>query len=75
MASWTQRFVGDAADTLLKRLSDFLNTKRTAYAQYSTILNSSGTGKSRMIDELGKKVVVIPMCFRNDGTTGELSPF
>ena len=31
------------------------------YARYASITQSSGTGKSRMVDELAKKMFCIPM--------------
>ncbi len=34
------------------------------YGSYVSILNSSGTGKSCMVDELSLKIITVPMCLR-----------
>ncbi|KAL0960694.1 hypothetical protein HGRIS_005719 [Hohenbuehelia grisea] len=36
------------------------------YAHYVVLFQSSGTGKSRLVDELSKTVFVIPMCLRDN---------
>jgi hypothetical protein len=33
-------------------------------------VNSSGTGKSRMVDELGKTIITVPMCLRDPQSSG-----
>ncbi|TFK53306.1 hypothetical protein OE88DRAFT_1733256 [Heliocybe sulcata] len=68
--SWNREFKGAAVDVLLKTLSSFMDRGRDPYARYATFVNSSGTGKSRIVDELGKRVVVVPMCLRQGGTYG-----
>ena len=40
------------------------------YARYASISQSSGTGKSRMVDELAKTILCLPM---NLGSTSGLS--
>jgi hypothetical protein len=42
------------------------------YANYAAIVQSSGTGKSRLVDEFAKKNLVIRMNFRNDASSGNL---
>ncbi|KAG6894184.1 hypothetical protein C0992_007173 [Termitomyces sp. T32_za158] len=41
------------------------------YAQVIPIVQSSGTGKSRMIDELSKELIVIPLNLRPHNNTGK----
>jgi hypothetical protein len=45
------------------------DTKRE-YAKYISIIQSSGMGKSRMIDEVSKTKFTIPLCLRS-GITGK----
>ncbi|KAF8546142.1 hypothetical protein OG21DRAFT_1491539 [Imleria badia] len=46
---------------------------RRLYARYTAIIQSSGMGKSRTVDEMGKSELVIPMVLRPDDSTGEPS--
>jgi hypothetical protein len=70
--SWEREFVGDAATALWayieKSFYDPKNEK--VYARYTSIVQSSGMGKSRTIDELGKHHFVIPMNLRSATSTG-----
>ena len=34
------------------------------------MVNSSGTGKSRVVHEAARKIITVPMCLRQRGTTG-----
>ena len=57
-------FKGDLADVLLETIADHRNKARSPYARLTSIVNSSGTGKSRMVDQLGKEIITVPMCPR-----------
>ncbi len=46
----------------------------TAYGRFLSIVQSSGTGKSRMIDELSKEHLVVPINLWPRHETGELTP-
>ncbi len=60
--SWKIDFKGDSAKFFLKMLQNYqADTLRLYYARFVTITQSSGTGKSRMIDEAGKEVILIPV--------------
>jgi hypothetical protein len=65
MNSWNEKYIGSAA----KRLYETIKThcKKT---RYSAIVQSSGMGKSRMIDELSKDHLVIPINLRPELSTG-----
>jgi hypothetical protein len=43
-----------------------------AYADYLPIVQSSGTGKSRMVDEVAKKLFTILFNLREDANGGSL---
>ena len=36
--------------------------KNDIYARFTIFVQSSGMGKSRMVDEMARKVLVIPVC-------------
>ncbi|KAF8339651.1 uncharacterized protein EI90DRAFT_3037372 [Cantharellus anzutake] len=64
--AWRGTFKGDLANVLLETIADCLSKDkvRTPYGGLSCIVNSSGTGKSRMVDQLGTEVITVPMCLR-----------
>ncbi|KAI0245004.1 hypothetical protein BJV78DRAFT_1270708, partial [Lactifluus subvellereus] len=48
--AWSSTFKGDAANVLLATISNYLDKQRDPYTRQTSIVNSSGTGKSRMVD-------------------------
>ena len=68
--AWEGEFKGDLAVVLLGTVADYLSKDKTPYARSTTIVNSSGTGKSRMVDQLGTEVIVVPMCLRQKKSSG-----
>jgi hypothetical protein len=76
--SWDRKFEGPAADALLHTISTHLTKlpsgsgSPSSYANCAPLVNSSGTGKSRMVDELSKRVITVPMCLRGHGTNGSV---
>lgn len=74
--SWDRQFEGPAADVLLHTISTYLTKPPSgprppsSYANCAPLVNSSGTRKSRMVDELSKRVITVPMCLRGYGTKG-----
>jgi hypothetical protein len=63
--AWDAPFLGDAHERLHKTMDSRWRSKNTLYARYLAIVQSSGTGKSRMIDELSKEHFVIPINLRS----------
>ncbi len=59
--SWQNDFRGNAAKSLLTILQNYRRDSGQFYARYVNIIQSSGTGKSRMTDEAGKDVILIPV--------------
>ncbi|KAF8491846.1 hypothetical protein F5888DRAFT_1637389 [Russula emetica] len=51
------KYKGDLVDVLRKTIADYLSKDRTPYARLTTVVNSSGTGKSRMVDQLGTETI------------------
>ncbi|OCH85213.1 hypothetical protein OBBRIDRAFT_860305, partial [Obba rivulosa] len=68
MASWNEAFVGEADEGLHEYLINI--REGSIYARIFPLANASGIGKSRTIDELSKKYVVIPL-----NLSIELSPY
>jgi hypothetical protein len=73
--AWNTTFKGDAATVLFNTISDLLNPKVVAYARSTCIINSSGTGKSRMVDELSMSIITLSMCLRSHGSRGIVPPY
>jgi hypothetical protein len=71
LKSWKEGYVGQAAQALLKTMDKYYDDHDDRYyAKYITIVQSSGMGKSRMVDELSKVVLVIPVNLREPTTNG-----
>jgi len=62
--AWNSEFKSDLARVLIETIADYLSRDRTPYARLTTIVNSSGTGKSRVVDELSTQIITVPMCLR-----------
>lgn len=78
--TWKEEFKGEAAQVLLERLyliakeridrstsppsSSAYYDPRPIYARYLPIVQSSGTGTSRLIQEISSEVFVVPLCLR-----------
>jgi hypothetical protein len=75
--SWKATFVGDSPieglkDHIITQLRGARKTKQKIelYGRYCSIIQSSGMGKSRLLDELSKTHFMIPINLRRDGTGG-----
>ncbi|KDQ13786.1 hypothetical protein BOTBODRAFT_188265 [Botryobasidium botryosum FD-172 SS1] len=63
--AWEGPYEGNAALDFRLTLDD-MNSKRgeKLYANFVSLVQSSGTGKSRLLDEIAKTVFTIPFCLR-----------
>ncbi|KAI9572000.1 hypothetical protein HD554DRAFT_2186431 [Boletus coccyginus] len=73
--AWKVQYVGDAAAVLLNRIKNSLPDPKRDDSPSSTsgmaaIIQSSGVGKSRAVDEIAKGELVIPMVLRPQGSSG-----
>ncbi|KAI9455312.1 hypothetical protein HD554DRAFT_2317739 [Boletus coccyginus] len=73
--AWSVHYVGDVATVLRNHIKNALlgscdDDNRVLYAQYTAIIQSSGMGKSRAVDEMAKDELVIPMVLRPESSTG-----
>ncbi|PCH43322.1 hypothetical protein WOLCODRAFT_103392 [Wolfiporia cocos MD-104 SS10] len=70
MKAWQEEYSGDSHELLLNEINR-MNSKRlsiperNSYANHLPIIQSSGTGKSRMVDEMAKLIFTIPFCIRD----------
>ena len=65
MQSWDIQYVGNADDLLYDHLASYPKDE-DKYARYTSIVQASGMGKSRGVDELAKKHLVVTMNLRED---------
>ncbi len=68
LESWQKEFKGkpDALESVIRTYLD--PTKGPPrYARYAAVTQSSGTGKSRMVDELAKTILCLPLNFGSHG--------
>jgi hypothetical protein len=72
MQSWSINYVGNASSSLFEYLFDYPRDE-DKYAKYTSIVQSSGMGKSRAMDELSKTRLVVPLNFRQDSNGNFLS--
>ena len=70
--SWMREFSGDTAHALWKNIKIYYNSR--FYAHCTAIVQSSGMGKSRTVDELAKHHFVIPLNLRGPNSGGSICP-
>ncbi|KAF8519088.1 hypothetical protein BU17DRAFT_47994, partial [Hysterangium stoloniferum] len=73
--AWEQDYVGTAVEGLELHIKKYYRTnvegtEKMHYAHYTSIIQSSGMGKSRLIDEFAKSHFVIRMNLRGANTGG-----
>lgn len=80
ISSWKTEYKGNSALLFRKRVENanrqlYNQAKRTEFkdstiSNFIPILQSSGMGKSRLVDEVGKKVLTISICLKkgDDGS-------
>ncbi|KAM6495407.1 hypothetical protein JOM56_008113 [Amanita muscaria] len=68
--SWERPYVGQAAEALWTYIRSHYNTNEQIYEHSCSVVQSSGMGKSRTVDELGKKCFSIPINLRDAQSTG-----
>ncbi|TFK66223.1 hypothetical protein BDN72DRAFT_860060 [Pluteus cervinus] len=70
--AWNLDYKGDGARALWSWIQAECEEmhKKSYYAKYVPIIQSSGTGKSRTVDELGKSNLVIPMNLQKPHSKG-----
>ena len=70
--AFESHFIGDA-NFLCKAIRDvFSPHNENRYSSSFSIIQSSGTGKSRLVDEMAKELFTFPICVRADDPPGQL---
>ena len=73
-ASWNEPYYGDSVDALEKTLIRYEgNTEseaRQLYAKMLPIIQSSGMGKSRLVDELSRRLITTTFTLRQNESSG-----
>ncbi|KAG5650692.1 hypothetical protein H0H81_011366 [Sphagnurus paluster] len=72
--SWKCDFVGDAKDALMTHVRRYYEATALYYGRFLPIVQSSGMGKSRLVDELGKTYFTIPINLREGNSKGYPPP-
>ncbi|KAF8813408.1 hypothetical protein BYT27DRAFT_7250940 [Phlegmacium glaucopus] len=67
--AWEVDFVGNGHIQLLSEMRTAAKVK-SPYCTITPIVQSSGMGKSRIVDELAKCIFTIPICLRHPDETG-----
>lgn len=62
--AWRREFVGDYHIFLRDQINALKTTGH--YSRFNVIIQSSGTGKSRTVDEMAKIVFTLPFNMRSD---------
>ncbi|KAF8815395.1 hypothetical protein BYT27DRAFT_6697968 [Phlegmacium glaucopus] len=60
-------YIGDAHNVLYETITSQIQSDYRSSVRYQAIIQSSCIGKSRMVDQLSKKHLVIPINLRRDG--------
>jgi hypothetical protein len=65
--AWNLEYLGEAHNVLLKAVDEVhqINTHLN-YAKMLPVTQSSGTGKSKTVDQVARKRILFPLCLRED---------
>jgi hypothetical protein len=70
--AFESNFIDDAS-FLCKAIRDVFSLHNECrYSSSFSIIQSSGTGKSRLVDEMAKELFTFPICVRDDDPAGQL---
>jgi hypothetical protein len=65
LKSWVIKYVSNASVSLYEHLVSYPKDEAN-YARYTSIVQSSGMGKSRAVDELSKTHLFVPLTLRQE---------
>ena len=72
--SWNGPYQGKNWKTMRYKIQDIImcpSSHKHKYAHQFSLVQSSGTGKSSMIDEYSKDPIILLLCLRDEQETGE----
>lgn len=65
MDAWKSEYYGNAHKTMLQAVDEIHNMPLDKhYAKILTVVQSSGTGKSKTVDKIATERIVFPLCLR-----------
>lgn len=65
--AWNFKYHGDTHRILLRAIDELHALPvQNNYAKIIPIVQSSGTGKSKTVDQVAKERILLPMCLRED---------
>lgn len=67
--AWTMDYQGTAPAAFLEYIGKYVDDQNQ-YARYLSVINSSGTGKTRMLHEVGKIIAHVSFVVREKGSIG-----
>ena len=72
---WACHYVGKCDKILLDSMTNALKTDKGGYSAIGAIIQSSGYGKSRMVDQVARQVFTLPFNLRDpaEDSPGEIS--
>ncbi|KAF5341557.1 hypothetical protein D9757_014561 [Collybiopsis confluens] len=68
--SWDHSYIGQAYLALERHITEYRKNVDNSYAPYCAIVQSTGTGKSRTVDEFSKYHFVVPLNLRKPSAEG-----
>jgi hypothetical protein len=72
-AAWKAEYQGEGHTALLDFISRAVARISSMFVRYAVLVQSSGTGKSRLVDEVSKTVFTIPLVLRREDAEGTSS--
>lgn len=78
--AWQKEYKGNAAELFTERVVEAnkgchkrgkLNGHKKLFPNFIPLLQSTGMGKSRLVDEVGKKIFTLSLCLKNDGDNSQ----
>jgi hypothetical protein len=71
-SSFERPYIGKSLDAFIEHTAKINRTFKgsESYGRIMSTVQSSGVGKSKLFDELGKRVLLVGFCLRENGETG-----
>jgi hypothetical protein len=66
ISAWDMPFKGQAHGRLMVAIDELNSAEANSYAKILPITQSSGTGKSKTVDQMAMERIVLPLCLREN---------
>ena len=65
--AWNRDYLGDAHKMLLRAVDELNDlSPGKSYTKIITLVQSSGTGKSKTVDKIARERILFPLCLREE---------